>query len=365
MIRSIVFPRVLGRSLNELAPALELFRVLGFAPGNEWHEGGNHGVEMLAPAGGIEFIAASDAPSVDAMVEVSDADAAYEIVKKLNPIPPPGSGDSDGAPAIPVIPKPGMSGAPGGANTVKISKEIGDTPYGARLFEVEAGGLRIGFLTYAKKPGDNGLEGKLDARGKTFALVVSRFNSFITERLLDGALRALRQCGAKADDINIAHVPGAFEIPAAARQLAQTRSYDAIVCIGCLLRGDTLHYEVIANEVTRGVGQSAQETGVPHAFGVLTCDTLEQAIDRAGLKAGNKGYEAGLAAVEMASLRQALTRRSKRFGRTTGASTTRPSDPQKMRAGKTHLRSGRDDKVMKGSDSARDDKSMGAMDGSR
>ena len=97
--------------------------------------------------------------------------------------------------------------------------------------------------------------------------------------------------------------PGAFEIPAAARQLAETGSYHAIICIGCLLRGDTLHYEVIANEVTRGVGQSAQETGVPHAFGVLTCDTLEQAIDRAGLKAGNKGFEAALAAVEMASLR--------------------------------------------------------------
>jgi 6,7-dimethyl-8-ribityllumazine synthase len=274
MIRSIVFPRVLGRSLGDLQPALELFRALGFTSGNEWHEGGKHGVEMLAPAGGIEFIAAPDAPSVDAMVEVSDADAAYEIVKKL------GS---------------------------RITRAIGDTPYGARLFEVEASGLRIGFLSYAKKSGDGGgLEGKLDGSGKKFAVVVSRFNSFITDRLLDGALRALRQCGATADDIKIAHVPGAFEIPAAARQLAQTGSYDAIVCIGCLLRGDTLHYEVIASEVTRGVGQSAQETGVPHAFGILTCDTLEQAIDRAGLKAGNKGYEAGLAAVEMASLRESI-----------------------------------------------------------
>jgi 6,7-dimethyl-8-ribityllumazine synthase len=133
---------------------------------------------------------------------------------------------------------------------------------------------------------------------------VSRFNSFITERLLDGALLALRQCGASPNDVTIVHVPGAFEIPAAARQLAQTGRYQAVICIGCLLRGGTLHYEVIANEVARGVGQSAQETGVPHAFGVLTCDTLEQAIDRAGLKAGNKGFEAALAAVEMASLRQ-------------------------------------------------------------
>jgi 6,7-dimethyl-8-ribityllumazine synthase len=191
---------------------------------------------------------------------------------------------------------------------VKIRREIADTPYGARLFEVEVSGLRIGFLTYAKKAGDGrGLEASLNAAGKRFAIVVSRFNSFITERLLDGALLALRQCGASSNDIAIVHVPGAFEIPAAARQLAESGRYHAIICIGCLLRGGTLHYEVIANEVTRGVGQSAQETGVPHAFGVLTCDTLEQAIDRAGLKAGNKGFEAGLAAVEMASLRQRVS----------------------------------------------------------
>jgi hypothetical protein len=148
MIRSIVFPRRLGKSLEDLQPALDLFRALGFAPGNDWHEGGNHGVEMLAPSGGIEFIAAGDAPSVDAMVEVSDADAAWAIAKKLG---------------------------------VRIQREIGDTPYGARLFEIEISGMRIGFLTHARKPGDSrGLEGKLDARGKRFALVVSRFNSFIT-----------------------------------------------------------------------------------------------------------------------------------------------------------------------------------------
>ena len=101
-------------------------------------------------------------------------------------------------------------------------------------------------------------------------------------------------------------VPGAFEIPSASRTLAETKKYDAIICIGCLLRGDTAHYDVIVNEVARGVGQSAQETGVPHAFGVLTCETLEQAIDRAGLKMGNKGFEAALAAVEMASLKAVI-----------------------------------------------------------
>jgi 6,7-dimethyl-8-ribityllumazine synthase len=277
MIRSIVFPHVAGKSLQELQPALELFRALGFAPGNEWHENGNHGIEMLAPSGGIEFLAAADEPSVDAMVEVSDADGAWQIAKKLG---------------------------------VTIRREIADTPYGARLFEVEVSGLRVGFLTYAKKAGESrGMEASLNAAGKQFAIVVSRFNSFITERLLDGALLALRQCGTDPNDIAIVHVPGAFEIPAAARQLAQTGRYHAIVCVGCLLRGGTLHYEVIANEVARGVGQSAQETGVPHAFGVLTCDTLEQAIDRAGLKAGNKGFEAALAAVEMASLRQQVAER--------------------------------------------------------
>ena len=152
-------------------------------------------------------------------------------------------------------------------------------------------------------------EGKLSSTGKKFAIVVSRFNSFITERLLAGAVDALRRLDAGVDgSYEIVRVPGAFEIPSAARTLALTKKYDAIICIGCLLRGDTAHYDVIVNEVTRGIGQSAQETGVPHAFGVLTCDTLEQAIDRAGLKTGNKGFEAALAAVEMASLTAGVRR---------------------------------------------------------
>ena len=116
--------------------------------------------------------------------------------------------------------------------------------------------------------------------------------------------------GAAKKDIALVRVPGAFEIPLAARTLAETGKYDAVICIGCLLRGDTAHYDVIVNEVTRGIGQSAQQTGVPHAFGVLTCDTLEQAIDRAGLKMGNKGLDAALAAVEMANLKKAVVGRS-------------------------------------------------------
>jgi len=150
------------------------------------------------------------------------------------------------------------------------------------------------------------LEGGLSGAGKRFAIVVSRFNAFITERLLQSAFDGLVRSGTNQDDIAIVRVPGAFEIPAAARTLAETGKYGAIICIGCLLRGDTAHYDVIVNEVARGIGQSAQETGVPHAFGVLTCETLEQAIDRAGLKMGNKGFEAALAAVEMANLQPAI-----------------------------------------------------------
>jgi 6,7-dimethyl-8-ribityllumazine synthase len=134
----------------------------------------------------------------------------------------------------------------------------------------------------------------------------------------------LRRTGARNQDITILRVPGSFEIPSAARTLAETGKYNAIVCIGCLLRGETAHYDVIVNEVARGIGQSAQETGVPHSLGVLTCNTLEQAIDRAGLKMGNKGFEAALAAVEMANLKQVVNRRS------SVASKTKPK-PKKKR----------------------------------
>ena len=165
------------------------------------------------------------------------------------------------------------------------------------------------------EPGVPALEGSLSALGKRFAIVVSRFNAFITERLLLSAIDGLVRSGGKKKDIELVRVPGAFEIPLAARKLAETGKFDAIICLGCLLRGDTAHYDVIVNEVTRGIGQSAQETGVPHAFGVLTCENLEQAIDRAGLKMGNKGFEAALAAVEMASLTDGIRRPASGVGR--------------------------------------------------
>jgi 6,7-dimethyl-8-ribityllumazine synthase len=188
----------------------------------------------------------------------------------------------------------------------------------------------------AKRP-LNAIEGNLSAAGKRFAIVVARFNSFITERLLQSAWDGLVRSGASKKDIQIVRVPGAFEIPSAARTLAETKKYDAIICLGCLIRGDTAHYDVIVNEATRGIGQSAQETGVPHSFGVLTCDNLEQAIDRTGLKMGNKGFEAALAAVEMANLKEAVVGRSSLVvGKSTGpkALSSQPSAVSKSRKAK-------------------------------
>ena len=166
-------------------------------------------------------------------------------------------------------------------------------------------------IEHPSKPKHKTIEGKINAHGLRFGIVVSRFNQFITERLLTSAIDCLHRSGARDEDILIVRVPGAFEIPSAARTLAQTGKVDAIITLGCLLRGETSNYEHIAEEVTRGVGQSAMETEVPHTWGVLTCENLEQAIDRAGLKSGNKGFEAAMSAIEMASLQHQL-RRGKR-----------------------------------------------------
>src|SRR6266566_1095214 len=145
-----------------------------------------------------------------------------------------------------------------------------------------------------------------NAMGLRFALVVSRFNSFITERLLSGALDALQAAGAPEENIQVVRVPGSFEIPLAAKKLAESARADAVIAIGCVLRGETAHFDYVASEVARGVQLAQLDTGVPIIFCVLTCDTLEQAIDRAGLKGGNKGHEAGMAAVEMANLSKHL-----------------------------------------------------------
>jgi 6,7-dimethyl-8-ribityllumazine synthase len=149
-------------------------------------------------------------------------------------------------------------------------------------------------------------KGGLSAEGLRFGIVVSRFNSFITDRLLAGALDALERAGAAENQMEVVRVPGAFEIGIAAKKLAATGRCDSIICIGCILRGETSHYDHVASESARGIQLAQLDTGVPMAFCLLTCDTLEQAIDRAGLKHGNKGYEAGLVAVEMAQLSRKL-----------------------------------------------------------
>ena len=148
--------------------------------------------------------------------------------------------------------------------------------------------------------------GALDGRGLRIGVVVSRFNDFISERLLQGALDCLLRHGVAEGDITVAQVPGAFEIPVTARRMAISKRYDAIVCLGCVIRGETSHHEQIASEVARGVASAALESGRPVTFGVLTPDSLHQAIERAGAKEGNRGWDAALAAIEMVSLFKGL-----------------------------------------------------------
>jgi 6,7-dimethyl-8-ribityllumazine synthase len=145
-------------------------------------------------------------------------------------------------------------------------------------------------------------EGVLDASGKKFAIVVSRFNELISKQLLDGALDCLRRHGAREEDIHVAWVPGSFEIPLVAQALAASRQYQAVICLGAVIRGDTPHHNYIATEVTKGIAQVSLQTGIPVSYGVITPDTLEQALERAGTKAGNKGWQAALSAIEMANL---------------------------------------------------------------
>ena len=149
-------------------------------------------------------------------------------------------------------------------------------------------------------------EGQLASKGLRFAIVVARFNSFITERLLAGALDALARTGCAEADIEIVKVPGSWEMPVVARELAERKRHDALICLGAVIRGDTPHFDYVAGEAAKGLGQIAAQTGVPVAFGVLTCNTLEQAIDRAGAKGGNKGFDAAMTAVEMADLLRRL-----------------------------------------------------------
>jgi 6,7-dimethyl-8-ribityllumazine synthase len=150
------------------------------------------------------------------------------------------------------------------------------------------------------------IEGRLDAQGMKIGILVSRFNSFISERLVDGAIDALLRHGAAQDDVVVVKVPGAFEIPPAAQKMAASGRFDALICLGAVIRGATPHFDYVSAEVSKGIAAVSMEAGIPVTFGVLTTDTLEQAIERAGSKAGNKGFDAAMAAIEMASLYKSL-----------------------------------------------------------
>lgn len=276
MIRSLTLVR--QTTPERFEKLLSLLRALGFEDGAGWKDEHSRGAPFLSPVGSLELVDGRAPAEPEILIEVSDLDTAHQIAKK---------------------------------HLADAVEEIEETHWKSRLFSVQLDkNLRVGFWAF-NDPGKSlpkATEGNLDASGMRFGIVVSRWNSFITERLLQGALDCLRRSGAKNSDIHIVRVPGSFEIPSAARTLAQTGSVDAIITLGCLIRGETTHYEHIATEVTRGIGQSAQETGVPHTYGVLTCENLEQAIDRAGLKSGNKGWEAAASAIEMVSLKGKLKR---------------------------------------------------------
>jgi 6,7-dimethyl-8-ribityllumazine synthase len=257
-----------------------LFIALGFEPGKGWEDGTGRGAAFLAPLGNLELVAGR-APAVPpVLVEVTHLDEVRAAVVEW--------AVADGI----------------------VVGEIATTHWNSRLFTVALDkSLTIGFWE-SENPLHGrpvAIEGDLSAVGMRFAIVVARWNAVITDRLLQGSLDALYRSGAAKSDVEIVRVPGAWEIPSAARTLADTNKFDAIITLGCLLRGETAHYEAIYNEVARGIGQSQQETGVPHAFGVLTCETLEQALDRAGVKAGNKGFEAAIAAIEMVSVGRKIT----------------------------------------------------------
>ena len=161
-------------------------------------------------------------------------------------------------------------------------------------------------MAMSEKTEPNKIDGSLNAAGLRLGIVVSRFNSFITERLLEAALDALERGGAKNGDVDVVHVPGSFELPLAAKKMAGTGRYDALIAIGCILRGETAHYDYVCAETSRGLQLAQMDTGVPIMFCVLTCDTLEQAIDRAGLKGGNKGFEAAVATIEMVDVHRKI-----------------------------------------------------------
>jgi len=279
---TLVTPVASIAALDRLA---SLLSGLGFEPGKGWRDEPGRGAAFLAPLGNLELVAGR-APAVPPiLIEVTQLDQVHAAVEHW------------------------MIANYRTEEVAQLLSRAAPTHWKSRLFTVTLDGtLTLGFWESEDplhgKP--IAVEGDLCAAGMKFAIVVARWNAVITDRLLQGALDGLLRSGAVRADIQIVRVPGAWEIPSAARTLAESKSCDAVLTLGCLLRGETAHYEAIYTEVARGIGQSQQETGVPHAFGVLTCETLEQALDRAGVKAGNKGFEAAIAAIEMVSIQRKL-----------------------------------------------------------
>jgi 6,7-dimethyl-8-ribityllumazine synthase len=262
---------------------VSFFDRLGFEPGRSWETEASRGRPFLAPLGNLEFLDGMQHLDAEIHIEVTQLDEVHAIAKSWL------EHRSDGS-----------------AN--RLSK-IAATDWKSRAFTVEpVPGIRFAFWEWEDplKGKPVAIDGDLSAAGMRFAIVVARWNAVITDRLLQGSLDGILRSGGRRADIEIVRVPGAWEIPDAARKLAETKRYGAIITLGCLLRGETAHYEAIYNEVSRGIGQSQQETGIPHAFGVLTCETLEQALNRAGVKAGNKGFEAAVAAIEMVSIHRKI-----------------------------------------------------------
>ena len=283
MIKGISFLRSTG-SAGTYERLASFFAALGFEAGKGWNEEGSRGASFLAPLGNLEFVDGEFPSTSDVLVEVTAIDAVHQAAAR-------------------------WLKEQGGDETATRLSSITDTDWKSQIFTVEPEpGLQFSFWAWTDpvKGKPVALEGDLSAEGMRFAIVVARWNAVITDRLLEGALDALMRSGALRADIQIVRVPGAWEVPSAARALAETGLADAVITLGCLIRGETAHYEAIYNEVARGIGQSQQDTGIPHSFGVLTCETLEQALNRAGIKAGNKGFEAAAAAIEMVSLHRKL-----------------------------------------------------------
>jgi 6,7-dimethyl-8-ribityllumazine synthase len=271
-----------GAEFDRLA---SLFSALGFEQGKGWQDGQGRGSAHLAPLGNIELVTGRPPSVPPLLIEVTELDRVRSLVEEW------------------------LLSDHRSEEIATLLSPAELTHWNSRLFTLQlTPELRLGFWQ-SENPLHNrpdALEGDLSAVGMRFAVVSTRWNTVITDRLLQGALDGLYRSGAAKGDVEIIRVPGAWEVPSAARSLAETGRFDAIVTLGCLLRGETAHYEAIYTEVARGIGQSQQETGIPHAFGVLTCETLEQALDRAGLKAGNKGFEAAIAAIEMVSIQRKL-----------------------------------------------------------